>query len=301
MGNFSQDQKIRDLASPVKLVRRDALTSLGERGDRQAHRAIAAFVGQEDLEESLKNLAWNSLAKIEERLGIANPAAEPPIVSGRFSRPPVAVVPPPLIPIKNKDSGEVKVTFDKVDPGKSSEKPPVEAVLEDFPKPEAQIANGELSRPPTDKFDPRLVLGFLGENDQVRRAQLIENALEGLDKSVEPRNYGYRVMIPLLGGRKQYVRIAYERSDFEDDKLIVIYTRCGPARPDLFQWALELNRKLDHGKLAIGMDTDGQECFILMQNLLEHSATSEEMRKAVLSIAEKGDRIEKLLTDTDIH
>jgi hypothetical protein len=158
----------------------------------------------------------------------------------------------------------------------------------------------EGKRRPTESFDPRRLHDETA-SDQVLRAQLIEAALKGIDKKVEPREYGYRVEVPLLGDRRQFVRIAYERSDFENDKIIIVYTVCGPITEGRFKWALQMNRKLDHGKIAIGNDADGGECFLLMQTLIERTANIDEMRKAVLTIAEKGDRIERLLTGLDIH
>jgi hypothetical protein len=259
--SFSQEAKINDLASPVGLVKKYALRDLAQLGDARAHRAIVSFLEQKDIDESLTQLGSEAIEAIEKRLGLDNVGMDIP-VSGRHS--PLGgpgAQPPPLIPLNSPQ---------------------------------------EDKRKPTESFDPRRLHDEIA-SDQVLRARLIEAALKGIDKTVEPRSYGYRVEVPLLGDRRQFVRIAYERSDFEADKIIIVYTVCGPACPDHYKWALTMNRKLDHGKLCIGKDADGGECFLLMQTLIERTADTAKMRKAVLTIAEKGDRIEGLLTGMDIH
>ncbi|MDF1667521.1 MAG: hypothetical protein P1V97_37630 [Planctomycetota bacterium] len=274
---FSQKAKINDLASKVGLVRKYALRDLAQHGDAGAHRAIVAFLDQTDLDDSIRKLAGEAIDAIEERLGLGGVDIEFPPVSGRHTTLSQAEVnPPPLLP-------------------------PLIDESERIAKSEASDKKEKKSkRKSTESFDPRRLHDEIA-SDQVLRARMIEAALKGIDKKIEPRSYGYRVEVPLLGDRRQFVRIAYERSDFEDDKLIIIYTVCGPAAPDHFKWALKMNRKLDHGKLCIGKDADGGDCFLMMQTLMERTADVAEMRKAVLTIAEKGDRIEGLLTGMDIY
>lgn len=272
---FSQQAKINDLASKVGLVRKYALRDLAQHGDEAAHHAIVAFLDQAELDESLRKLAGEAMDAIELRLGLGGVDMEFPPVSGRHTTLSQAEVnPPPLLP---------------------------PLIDESVPNPElAAKKEKKNKRKSTESFDPRRLHDEIA-SDQVLRARMIEAALKGIDKKVEPRSYGYRVEVPLLGDRRQFVRIAYERSDFEDDKLIIIYTVCGPAAPDHYKWALKMNRKLDHGKLCIGKDAEGGDCFLMMQTLMERTADVAEMRKAVLTIAEKGDRIERLLTGMDIY
>lgn len=274
---FSQKAKINDLASKVGLVRKYALRDLAQYGDAGAHRAIVAFLDQTDLDASLRKLAGEAIDSIEQRLGLGGVDLEFPPVSGRHTTLSQAEInPPPLLPPLIDESQNEPVNEEAGKKGKKSK------------------------RKSTESFDPRRLHDEI-TSDQVLRARMIEAALKGIDKKVEPRSYGYRVEVPLLGDRRQFVRIAYERSDFEDDKLIIIYTVCGPAAPDHYKWALKMNRKLDHGKLCIGKDADGGDCFLMMQTLMERTADVAELRKAVLTIAEKGDRIEGLLTGMDIY
>lgn len=273
---FSQQAKINDLASKVGLVRKYALRDLAQHGDAGAHRAIVAFLDQADLDESLRRLASEAMDAIERRLGLVGPDLEVPPVSGRHTT------------LKN----------DELDPPPLL--PPLIDESERERSAEAEAKKKKSKRKSTESFDPRRLHDEIA-SDQVLRARMIEAALKGIDKKVEPRSYGYRVEVPLLGDRRQFVRIAYERSDFEDDKLIIIYTVCGPAAPDHYKWALKMNRKLDHGKLCIGKDAEGGDCFLMMQTLMERTADVAELRKAVLTIAEKGDRIESLITGMDVH
>jgi len=132
------------------------------------------------------------------------------------------------------------------------------------------------------------------EAARARRA-LLDEALAGMKIPVEGKRYGFKLMVPLLDGRKQFVRVGYEQSDFEADKVIVIFSPCGKAEPSRFKWALELNHGLSYGKLGIVGGPNGDE-FVMSATLLEATADPAELRKAVLSVAEKADKVEQQIT-----
>jgi hypothetical protein len=130
------------------------------------------------------------------------------------------------------------------------------------------------------------------------RKQLLDEALQSMGIKVEQKRYGFKLAVPLLNGRKQFVRVGYEQSDFESDKVIVVFSPCGRADPKHFRWALELNHGLSYGKLGLVSGPQGDE-FVMSATLLEATADPAEVRKAILSVAEKADKVEAQFSPED--
>jgi hypothetical protein len=130
------------------------------------------------------------------------------------------------------------------------------------------------------------------------RQQLLDEALRGTGVHVEAKRYGFKLEVHLLDGRRQYVRIGFEQSDFESDKLIVIFSPCGRAMPEHYKWALELNHRLSYGKLGVHKGPRYDE-FVMSATLLEATTDPAELRKAILAVAEKADKIEKMFSPED--
>ena len=140
-----------------------------------------------------------------------------------------------------------------------------------------------------------------GADNVLRRARemLIDDAMLATDARVEARPYGFRITVPLLGGtRKQTVRIVFEYSDLEGDKVILLHSMCGNSTPVNYRWALDANRRMMYGRIAIRHDKEG-EYFMVLNTLLETSADAMDIRKNVLAIADKADWIERQLSPED--
>jgi len=130
------------------------------------------------------------------------------------------------------------------------------------------------------------------------RKELLDEALAGLGIQIEAKRYGFKLIVPLLNGRKQFVRVGYEQSDFESDKVIVVFSPCGRAKQEHYRWALELNHGLSYGKLGLVAGPQGDE-FVMSATLLEATADPAEVRKAILSVAEKADKVEAKFSPED--
>lgn len=124
---------------------------------------------------------------------------------------------------------------------------------------------------------------------------LVAAALDGTGAKLKPTPYGYEVDVPLAGRRRQRVRVIFENPDPDGDPAILVQTNCGPAHEKNFKWALRLNLKLAYGHLAIRRSGE-QDQFVFCQTLLEPTTQKEELRKAVLAAAERGDWVEKQIT-----
>jgi hypothetical protein len=130
------------------------------------------------------------------------------------------------------------------------------------------------------------------------RQDLLKRALAGVGAEIEARSYGFKVKVPLLRGRTQEVRVVYDKSDPEDDPVLLLFTICGDAKEKHFRWALKLNARLTYGSLALWSSKD-REQFILITTMLEEDTTADELRKSILTLAEKGDTIEGQLHERD--
>jgi hypothetical protein len=126
------------------------------------------------------------------------------------------------------------------------------------------------------------------------REQLLTDALEGTGASWEATPFGFEIEVP-LAGRKQRVRVIYENPDPDGDRTILVQTTCGPAQEANFKWALRLNLKFAYGHLAIRR-VENADQFVFCQTLLEKTTQPEELRKAVLAAADRGDWVEKQVT-----
>lgn len=111
---------------------------------------------------------------------------------------------------------------------------------------------------------------------------------------------GYRFDVKLVDDRHQAVYVREKRKDFEGEELVVCYTICGPADPKNYENALRLNARLSYGAVAL-YELDGKECFVMLETILAKNMSSAVLRKAVLTLADKGDWLEKQLIAEDLH
>ncbi|MHC5037742.1 MAG: HEAT repeat domain-containing protein [Planctomycetota bacterium] len=130
------------------------------------------------------------------------------------------------------------------------------------------------------------------------REDLIRASLANADAKIEKRKYGFKFTLALPRGRSQAVRLVVDRSDPDGDPLFLLFTILGEADPKRYAWALKANSRLPYGALAI-REVEGREQLILIETLLEADTTEDELRKAVLTLAEKGDLIEQRLYGQD--
>ena len=120
------------------------------------------------------------------------------------------------------------------------------------------------------------------------------------DANIDVRQHsgGYVLTVPLEGGRRQRVTISFNAKDLEEESLVVVYTECAPADPKNFEWALRQNLRMSFGAIAI-RDRSGQPTFVMVNTHPRSTLDPEELRKSVLLLASKGDKLEAALTQTD--
>ncbi|NQT50490.1 HEAT repeat domain-containing protein [bacterium] len=127
---------------------------------------------------------------------------------------------------------------------------------------------------------------------------LVQAAVAGTDVTVASRSGGAVLTVPLKEGRQQRVTVSFTATDGDDHPLVVAYTECGPAEAKNHEWALRQNLRMAFGAIAI-RDRDGQPVFVMVNTHLRAACAPEELRKTVLLLARKGDKLEKALTTED--
>jgi serine/threonine-protein kinase len=110
----------------------------------------------------------------------------------------------------------------------------------------------------------------------------------------------FRVQVSLPNGRSQTVFIEGCQSPAIADRVVRIYSVCGPASGGFYRRALELNAALPHGSIGID-DVEGAPHFVMSNAYPRATCDPEEIRSSLLAIARHADEIEHLLTADDRH
>ena len=181
--------------------------------------------------------------------------------------------------------------------------PPVRDVMATVPLDMAEIAAMLLSQSPANRpadgaAARQLLHAVLGSAKDLDT--LLHEAFESIPlASFHRRNRGFQVQLTLPGNRSQTVFL--ENSDHAaGERLLLIYSVCCPASPEFFEQALRLNAQVLHGGLSI-RDIDDKPCFVMVDAYPRATVQGEEIRRSALEVGIQADRIERLLTGTDIN
>lgn len=124
---------------------------------------------------------------------------------------------------------------------------------------------------------------------------LIDRIIEDTTIKKEKISQGFLLTVLLPDRRKQNIFVSFREDDTDKTELIVLYTTCGKAAPNLYKWALSANAKMPYGGIAL-RQIDGEDYFTISYTSIISSATAKSMRKIVMDLAAKGDWIEKNLS-----
>jgi eukaryotic-like serine/threonine-protein kinase len=105
------------------------------------------------------------------------------------------------------------------------------------------------------------------------------------------------VEVRLPEGRRQTVLIEPSAHPVAD-RLLLLYSQCGDARPEYFEKGLRLNGLMAHGGLAI-REIAGTPQFVMIDTYPRATVDAEEIRRSVLELASQADAVEKLLSGVD--
>jgi serine/threonine-protein kinase len=142
--------------------------------------------------------------------------------------------------------------------------------------------------------DLRRVIGHLRDTEG-----LVREALEGIDGFVQQggRDH-FRLVLPVPGDRLQevYIEVTQGRNA---ERLLQVFSVCGPADPSHYEFALKLNSELTIGGLSI-REVNGQPMFVMTRTYSRAHVTATDIRAAVLEIARRGDWVEQQLGRDDV-
>lgn len=127
---------------------------------------------------------------------------------------------------------------------------------------------------------------------------LVRAAAQGTDIDVIVEGEKVSCRVPLTAGRHQTVQVLPAK-DPDGEELIAFYTECGPDDPSKHKWALRKNLSIPHGRYALRKVGD-ENIFVMVEILPRHSAHTDDVLKAIRTLAEKGDRLEKFLREEDL-
>jgi serine/threonine-protein kinase len=126
---------------------------------------------------------------------------------------------------------------------------------------------------------------------------LIRESVQGLDCFIQGCRDTFRVIMTLPGDRLQEVIIEAAEEN-QQERLLSVFSVCGPADPGHYEYALKLNSHLTYGSISVH-DVLGTPMFVMSRTFLRDTVSPEDLRHALLEIARRSDRIEKELTRMD--
>ncbi len=164
----------------------------------------------------------------------------------------------------------------------------------------AEIVSRCLAKSPDDRFASA---AELAEALQVAihrlrdTESLVRESAEGLDCFIQGFRDTFRLILSLPGDRLQEVIIEATEGK-NQERLLSVFSVCGPADPAYFEYALRLNSSLTYGSISVHNVLE-TPMFVMSRTFLRDTVSPEDLRNALIEIARRSDRIEKQLTCMD--
>jgi serine/threonine-protein kinase len=128
---------------------------------------------------------------------------------------------------------------------------------------------------------------------------LVRESVEGLTCFVQGGRDQFRVLFKLPNDRLQEVYLEVTQGR-HGERFLSVFSVCGPALPEHFEFALRLNAELTYGSLSI-RNVNGQPMFVMTRTFPRDRIAAVDVRAAFLEIARRADRVEQELTDVDLY
>ncbi len=180
--------------------------------------------------------------------------------------------------------------------------PDVRRVAPDVPGHVGEILTRCLAKRPDDRYPSaeELAADLQAAIFNLRDTEaLVRESLDGLDCFVQGARDNYRILFQLPNDRLQevYLEVTQNR---QGERLLSVFSVCGPADPNHFEFALRMNDKLTYGSLSI-RNVNGQPMFVMTRTFAREHVCAADVRAALLEIARRGDRVEQQLSDADLY
>ena len=144
-----------------------------------------------------------------------------------------------------------------------------------------------------------LLKGEVAKAPEATLLNLVREALSDTQAHVEESAHGIAVNYPVGAGRSQKL-IIMESKDREGNELVAVYTECGAADPDRYEWALRKNLTIPHGGFAV-REVGDRKIFVAVNAMFRDGLKPEELHSATRTLARRADKLEKQLTGKDEH
>jgi len=180
--------------------------------------------------------------------------------------------------------------------------PDIRTVVPEVPDFVASIIGRCLAKYPEQRYDTaeELASDLQSAIYQLRDTDsLIEESLEGLGGFVQKSRESYRILFPVPGDRLQEVYIEGTQGE-RGERLLTVFSVCGPAEPGDFGFALRLNSSLTYGSLSI-RNVNGEPMFVMARAYARDHVCSADIRAALLEIAGRADWVEQQLSHADLY
>jgi eukaryotic-like serine/threonine-protein kinase len=176
----------------------------------------------------------------------------------------------------------------------------IREIVPTIPDTLAEIVARSLAKAPEERYTSA---GELAEALQVAihrlrdTESLVRQSAEGLDCFIQGCCDTFRLILSLPGDRLQEVVIEATEGK-NQERLLSVFSVCGPADPAYFEYALRLNANLTYGSISVHNVLE-TPMFVMSRTFLRDTVSPEDLRHALIEIARRSDRIEKQLTCMD--
>jgi len=128
---------------------------------------------------------------------------------------------------------------------------------------------------------------------------LVRESVDGLNCFLQGGRDLYRILFELPNDRLQEVYLEVSQGD-HGQRVLSVFSVCGPADPKHYEFALKLNDRLTYGSLSI-RNVNGQPMFVMTRAFPRDLVSAADIRAALLEIAGRADHVEMQLTNADLY
>jgi serine/threonine protein kinase len=180
--------------------------------------------------------------------------------------------------------------------------PDLRGPMPQIPGPVNSIVARCLAKRPEDRYDTaddladdlESVIASLHDTESLLRA-----SVDGLSCFIQGGRDHFRVLFQLPNDRLQEVYLEVTQGR-HGERFLSVFSVCGPAQPEHFEFALKLNAELTYGSLSI-REVNDQPMFVMTRTFPRDRIAAVDVRAALLEIARRADRVEHRLTDADLY